>query len=157
MTDHRNGPPERQVGPRPGHHSRTEDTDTNNHHVTGSPQSSPRTANRPGSALVWLPCTRTYPQDLRSQRDRRRDSAKRSVPLDCGCPTGPHRDPISCLRTSPPLTDHQLDSWRDAALHLLATTGRTPIVPLEVRRALWRRGDRRVAEWLHEASGGQIA
>jgi hypothetical protein len=82
---------------------------------------------------------------------RRQRARQRMVPLDCGC-----IDPWPCRCTTPPLTDHALDSWRDAAQHILAT-GRVPIVPLEVRRALWRRGDRELAERLHDACGGQAA
>lgn len=55
------------------------------------------------------------------------------VPLDCGC-----RDPWPCRCTDPPLSEHALDGWRDAARHVLAV-GRMPLVPLEVRRAFYRR------------------
>jgi hypothetical protein len=80
------------------------------------------------------------------------------VPLDCGCPRGPHTDPIGCSCTSPTISEHQLDGWRDAAIHVL-TGGQTPMLPIEVRRALWRRGgtDRDLAEQLHQASGGLVA
>ena len=80
---------------------------------------------------------------------RRRQGAARSVPLDCGC-----RDPWPCRCTQPPLSDNALDGWRDAARHVLGT-GCVPLVPIEVRRALWRRPvDREFAELLHELSGG---
>ncbi|OSC27105.1 hypothetical protein B8W68_09900 [Mycobacterium paraintracellulare] len=84
---------------------------------------------------------------------RRHAAAHRSVPLDCGC-----RDPWPCHCTEPPLSEHAIDGWRDAAEHVLAT-GRTPVLPIEVRRALWRRGgaDRELAELLHEACGEAIA
>ncbi|WP_231984655.1 hypothetical protein [Mycobacterium sp. 852014-52144_SCH5372336] len=51
-----------------------------------------------------------------------------------------------------------IDGWRDAARHVLAA-GRMPLVPLEVRRALYRRGgaDRELAEILHAGCGGVIA
>lgn len=113
----------------------------------------PDDTGRPGKALVWIPCTRTFPQDLRSQLQRRRGAAKRSVPLDCGC-----RDPYTCQCTEPPLFGRALDAWRDAALHMLEV-GNMPLVPLEVRRALWRRGsaDRELAELLHEGCGGAAA
>ncbi|AFC55001.1 hypothetical protein OCQ_34890 [Mycobacterium paraintracellulare] len=41
----------------------------------------------------------------------------------------------------------------------MLATGRTPVLPIEVRRALWRRGgaDRELAELLHEACGEAIA
>ncbi|PBJ42962.1 hypothetical protein BB737_05655 [Mycobacterium avium subsp. hominissuis] len=84
---------------------------------------------------------------------RRREAAARSLPLDCGC-----RDPWPCRCTEPPLDDRQLDSWRDAALHVLRAD-LVPVLPIEVRRALWRRGgpDRVLAELLHDACGGEAA
>jgi hypothetical protein len=101
--------------------------------------------------LVLLPWV--HPQDLRSQLHRRRQAAARSVPLDCGC-----RDPGGCRCTQPPLTEHAVDSWRDSALHILRT-GNMPVLPIEARQALWRRGgaDRMLAELLHDACGGEIA
>lgn len=109
-------------------------------------------AHEPGKTLVWVPCTRNYPQDLRSQLQRRRQAAARSIPLDCGC-----RDPL-CRCSEPPLTEHAIDSWRDSALHILRT-GNMPVLPIEARRALWKRGgsDRVLAELLHDACGGEAA
>ena len=87
-----------------------------------------------------------------AQLHRRLEASRRVVPLDCGCP-----DPWPCRCTEPPLTDVALDAWRDAAKHVLAT-GRTPLVPIEVRCALWRRpADRALAELLHELCGGAVA
>lgn len=109
-----------------------------------------------GPSIVWVPCTRaSAPQDRASQAARRRAAAARSVPLDCGCGC---RDPWICRCTQPPLSGHVIDGWRDAAEHVLAT-GQTPLIPLEVRRALWRRGghDRQLAELLHDACNGAIA
>ncbi|KLO29576.1 hypothetical protein ABH37_13255 [Mycobacterium haemophilum] len=84
---------------------------------------------------------------------RRREAACRSVPLDCGC-----EDPWPCRCTDPPLSDHALDGWRDAALRVLFG-GHVPLLPIEVRRALWKRGgpDRVLAERLHDACGGEVA
>lgn len=81
---------------------------------------------------------------------RRRDAAHRSEELDCGC-----RDPWPCRCTDPPLSENALDGYRAAALHIL-NGGATPLLPIEVRRALWRRGsdDRKLAELLHKACGG---
>ncbi|AFC44587.1 hypothetical protein OCU_33680 [Mycobacterium intracellulare ATCC 13950] len=75
------------------------------------------------------------------------------MPLDCGC-----RDPWPCRCTEPPLSDKAIDGWRDAAEHVLAT-GQIPLTPLDVRRALWRRGgrDRELAEFLHHACGEVLA
>lgn len=108
----------------------------------------------PGGELVWLPCTRKSPGDLRTQLNRRRAAAQRSVPLSCGsC-----RDPLLCNCTQPPMSDATLDAWRDAALKLLFDR-HIPLLPIEVRRALWRRGgpDRVLAERLHAACGGEVA
>jgi len=51
-----------------------------------------------------------------------------------------------------------MDGWRDAALHVLST-GKVPILEVEVLQALWRRGgaDRELAELLHNLTGGQVA
>lgn len=78
---------------------------------------------------------------------RRREASWRLPPRPCGCV-----DPSTCRCTEEPsLSDCQLDGWRDAALHLLATD-LLPSVPAEVQRALWRRGgaDRDLAKQLHE-------
>jgi hypothetical protein len=47
----------------------------------------------------------------------------------------------------------------DAAVHILAVTGCTPILKLDTQRALYRRGgdDRALAEQLHELCGGAVA
>lgn len=75
------------------------------------------------------------------------------VPLDCGC-----RDPWCCWCTDPPLSDQALDGWVNAAHRVLAD-GRMPLVPIEVRRGLYRRGgaDRQLAELLHRGCGQVVA
>jgi hypothetical protein len=89
---------------------------------------------------------------LGAQLRRRRQAAARSVPLRCGC-----RDPWPCRCTQPLLSDNALDGWRDATCHVLRT-GCIPLVPMEVRRALWRRpANRELAELLHELCGGAVA
>jgi hypothetical protein len=84
---------------------------------------------------------------------RRRAAADRMVPLDCGC-----RDPSPCRCTAPPLSHVALDGWRDAALHVL-DSGAMPLVPVEVRRALYRRGgaDRALAGLLHAGCDGAVS
>ena len=84
---------------------------------------------------------------------RRNQAARRVAPLDCGC-----ADPWPCRCTEPPLSDHALDGWRDAALRVLFS-GQLPLLPIEVRRALWKRGgpDRVLAEQLHAACDGEVA
>jgi hypothetical protein len=89
--------------------------------------------------------------ELGAQLRRRRDAAAEARPLRCG-----HRDPLTCLArrchekgSRGNLSDHQLDGWRDTALDLLPL-GCMPLVPVEARRGLWRRGgaDRVLAELL---------
>lgn len=154
MTEH-HGPPEESEGRDPHHRPRPSTSRFSSNHTAYTQQQNTAGADKtPGSALVWLPCTWDHPQDLRSQLGRRRNQSNRSVPLDCGC-----RDGWTCRCTQPPLSDHAIDAWRDAAKHVLGT-GRIPLgLPLEVRRALWRRGgrDRELAEQLHQACEGAIA
>jgi hypothetical protein len=86
---------------------------------------------------------------------RRRVAAARSVPLDCGC----CRDPLlPCQCSQPALSVHAVDSWRDAALHIIEQ-GYMPLVPIEVRRALFRRGgrERQLAGLLHRGCEGRVA
>jgi hypothetical protein len=152
------GPPEREepgATPDTGPNQQVSDDTTTVAHSTDM------SAREPGKTLVlrgprwpvWVPCTRSYPQDLPTQRQRRRHAAARSVPLDCGC-----RDPYVCHCTEPPLSEHAIESWRRTALHLLGA-GHVPFLPLEARRALWKRGgaDRVLAELLHDACGGEAA
>jgi hypothetical protein len=83
---------------------------------------------------------------------RRRAASWRMEALACGC-----RDPLGCRCTEPPLTGHHLDAWRDTAEHVLSI-GQIPLLPLEVRRALWRRpADRELAMRLHQATEGRVA
>jgi hypothetical protein len=72
--------------------------------------------------------------------------------LDCGCRH-------ICWCTMPPLSDNQIDGWADCARFIRDTTGCTPMLPIEVLRALYRRGgeDRVLAEQLHAAAAGVIA
>lgn len=88
-----------------------------------------------------------------AQLRRRREAARRVPPLACGCP-----DPWPCRCTEPPFTEHGLDGWASAARHL-RSTGKTPLLPLEVLRALHRRGgaDRELAESLHAETAGVVA
>lgn len=81
---------------------------------------------------------------------RRHEAARRLPPLDCGC--GP--DPWVCRCTEPPLSELAVDGWRDAARHVMVR-GHIPLIPLEVLRALYRRGgdDQALALELHRAAG----
>jgi hypothetical protein len=110
---------------------------------TGSHQQSARSTDKPmichPGVAGWL---------------RRRRAAQRLMPLDCGC-----ADPWPCrCRRADPLTDHQVDGWRAAALDIIED-GHAPIVPVEVVRRLWKRGgrDRELAERLRALTGGMVA
>jgi hypothetical protein len=83
---------------------------------------------------------------------RWRKALQRMTPLHCGC-----RD--LCYCTTPPMSDNQLDGWADCARYVMDTTGCTPLLPIEVLRALYRRGgdDRALAETLHAAANGVFA
>jgi hypothetical protein len=125
-------------------------------HGTGPPEDGEGRASPANveEAVTTPPTNSDHATSLRRQSRLRRDAAARSVPLPCGC-----RDPWPCRRcTQPPLTEQALDGWRDAALYVLAN-GQTPLVPLEVRLALWRRqgADRLLAKRLHQACGGVVS
>ncbi len=65
--------------------------------------------------------------------------------------------PCDCAATA--LSDNQIDGWADCARYILATTGCSPMLPLEVLRALWKRGgeDRALAEKLHRVTIAEVA
>lgn len=83
---------------------------------------------------------------------RWRNSVRRMPLLDCGCRA-------ACHCTVPPLSDNQIDGWADCARYIRDTSGCIPLLPIEVLRALYRRGgeDRVLAEQLHAAAAGVIA
>ncbi|MBB2990248.1 hypothetical protein FHR72_001716 [Mycolicibacterium iranicum] len=94
--------------------------------------------------------------DVPAQLARRRDAAHRSEPLECcSC-----RDPLTCHchEQVQPITEHQLDGWSAAALHLL-DNGLSPAVPVDVQRRLWRRGgsDRALAQRLRGVCSDRAA
>jgi hypothetical protein len=124
---------------------------------SSSPSAAQPADSPPGSSLQWVPCLRSYPQDVNSQLERRRE-AKRRLPRICDRCSA--RDPIQCrcYDPEPPLTEHQVNSWRDAALHVLGT-GRTPILPIEVLQRLYRNGgvDRELAMRVWAQTGGLVA
>lgn len=152
MTEQKGPPPDSEVPAPAGtgtHHDPTVDTpDT-------SRSGRPRTFTRPATPKL-LP--RICPTDVAGQLRARRGASQRMVSLDCGCPTGPHSDPLSCLCTFPPLTEHQLDGWANTARDLLRLPDVVPLLPIEVLRALYRRGgaDRALAERLHRLTGGVV-
>jgi hypothetical protein len=57
------------------------------------------------------------------------------------------------------LSDNQIEAWADCARYVMDTAGCTPLLPIEVLRALYRRGgeDRVLAEKIHTATGGVVA
>lgn len=118
-------------------------------------QSNVQADNKPGTSVEWIPCTAPrVSQDIGSQLGRRRAASRRTVPLECGC-----SDPWPCSCARPQVSELWVDAGRDAALHILSTTGKTPLLEIEVLRALWRRGgtDRRLAQQLHQLTDGQVA
>jgi hypothetical protein len=122
--------PTKKIPPARGPEGTPANTTTNHHHEAG--RRSHRTA-LPG-------------------HQRWRDAVRRMPRLDCGC-----RD--ICWCTIPPMSDNQIDGYADAARFILDTTGCTPLLPIEVLRALYRRGgeDRVLAEKIHTATGGAVA
>lgn len=127
--------------------------------MTAATSGGPPECERPAPAKKPATATKPIAEPHHSAADyiaglrRRRGAAWRLVPLDCGC-----ADPWPCRCTQPPLSDAALDGWRAAAVHVLAE-GQTPLLPIEVRRSLWRRGgsDRALAERLHRACAGVVA
>lgn len=101
MTNVRNGPPGIEVGPRPGNHPRTEDTDTNtiSSHDTADNNiiGDARCRCAYGEPVCvcdfyagWT-CDWNFPQDTPTQLKRRSAAALRTVPQ----PHSGRRDPIS--------------------------------------------------------------
>ena len=116
--------------------------------VRATPTTTPSEVDNPKSTTPSRQCTADTVAGLR----RRQRASWRLERFDCGC-----ADPWPYRCTEPPLTVRAVDSWRDAALHIIEL-GYTPLVPFEVLRALYRRGgdDRALAERLHAATGGEL-
>ncbi|EHK84254.1 hypothetical protein [Rhodococcus pyridinivorans] len=88
----------------------------------------------------------THPE-LLPELTRRREASRRLQVLTCGC-----QDPWTChCRDATELTDQYVDGWRDAAVHLL-DAGVLPSLPVDIQRALWRRGghDRALIEHVRD-------
>jgi hypothetical protein len=86
-------------------------------------------------------------------RARRYAASRRLPPLwPCGCIRDPAVDRHRCGRVG--ISDRWVYAGAAAAAHLLEL-GYTPILELEVRQALWRRGgtDRALAAQLWELAG----
>lgn len=81
----------------------------------------------------------------------RRQAAMLCVPAECGCV-----DPWTCRckQKKVTVTDHELDGWRDT-IAMLLDKGMTPLLDVEILRALWRRGgiDRRLAQAVADRAG----
>lgn len=113
---------------------------------------SPERQSRPAGNGAAYSVTQGEPHSTGVPRQAARHRAAvrlhhRRLRLNCGC-----REVCHC--TQPPLSEKAIDGWRDAAQHVL-DAGQMPVVPIEVRRALWRRGgdDRALAEVLHRGCG----
>lgn len=83
-------------------------------------------------------------RDTRTVSDRLR--LRRSASLRCEPLLSGRRDPWHPSR--PPLTDRQISAWLDAVEHL-ERHDLTPVVDLDTRQALWRKGHRNLAVRLH--------
>jgi hypothetical protein len=87
---------------------------------------------------------------------RRRYAASRRMPplRPCGCVRDPDHDRHRC--NEPPLSERMIDAGRDAARHIINTTGCTPLLELDVLAALYARGgdDRDLAQRLYDLAGG---
>jgi len=144
------GPP-KEAGPHRQRRGHAEDSNTN----TSTAESSGIGAREPGKALLHVPCTRSYPQDLHAQLHRRR-AASRRLPRCCDrCGA---RDPLlcRCWEPKPPLSDNAIDAWR-ATIERTMPIG-APIVPIEVLQRFHRNGgaDRELAEVVWAQTGGLI-
>jgi hypothetical protein len=84
------------------------------------------------------------------QLRRRRMGSYRCVPLLAG-----YRDPFQPWRPET-LSDKQIEAAGIAARHLL-DVGVVPQFDVVTLRQLWRRGDRAIAELLHDLTGGEVA
>jgi hypothetical protein len=147
MTTGRNGEPpgSLEVGARPGLSSRTEATDdttqANGHHTADTAQGTSPAVGKPGTALLWVPCTRPpAPQDIESQLERRRQASKRSMPLPCGC-----RDLWTCRCADSDEVSERMVDAAVAALGHLDQCGLPGIFDIRTCRSLWRHGHRQLA------------
>ena len=127
MIERQKGPPESEVP--------ASATETGHPHASEDDPNTTADRVKSGASLRLVKCARP------------------TVSLDCGCRgSGVRR----C--SQPPLSEQWVTAGRDAALHILGR-GYIPLLDLEVLRALWRRGgrDRRLAQRLHQMTGGRIA
>jgi hypothetical protein len=133
-----NGPPNESEGRAPHHQGQPSPSELNNHHITGSPQVTAPETLSPGSALVWLPCTWTHPQDVSSQLRRRRNASYRRPELE-------HIGRSDPWHFEPPTAGYE-----DAAAHLLSHAPDP-----EGLREMWKRGghERLDAETIAERWG----
>lgn len=132
MTKDNNGPPRKEVGPRPGYHP-TEDTDIYN--------TSHSHADR-------KKCRR---YDRLAGNARRRVHATHSTPLgDCGCIRDPEVDRHRCGNE---ITDVMAEAAVAAVLHL-DQLGTPALLDNRTTRAMWRNGHRKLAVAVHRRTAG---
>jgi len=109
-----------------------------------------RPNQKSADATTDNPKPTTQPRHFHAGGLRRREAALRLPPIGrCGCVRDPDLDKHRC--GARPLSDHQVDGWRAAAIGIIED-GYVPIVPVEVVRRLWKRGgrDRQLAQQLWE-------
>ncbi len=128
----------------------------------GQTTSTPPSADNDSSVPRCQRCSRNLSAPLSISREhgpacwrRRSEAAERLALLNCGC-----SDPWICrCSTASPLSDNQIDGYADAARYIIDSSGCTPMLPVDVLRALYRRGgdDRVLAEQLHAKTAGAVA
>ena len=135
MTNHQNGPPGLEVGPRSGHHSQAEDADTND------------TSN-----LDSADTKQSRRHDRLAGNARRRVDAMRSTPLgDCGCIRDPEVDRHRC---GVEITDVMAEAAVSAVAHL-DQLGMPALLDNRTSRAMWRNGHRKLAVAVHRRTAGR--
>jgi hypothetical protein len=128
-------PPDNEVGPR-GNPEGTDNTIT-----TPAPNKGQHSQCNDASRQCEHPAR---------QLSRRRMASYRCEPLPSG-----HRDTFQPWRPEV-LSDKQIEAAGIAARHLLHV-GVVPRFDVVTLRQLWRRGDRAIAELLHDLTGGEVA
>jgi hypothetical protein len=124
---------EKEVGPRPVHHPRREDTDTNNtSHAKADTKQSRRYDRLAGHA-------------------RRRVHATRSTPIgDCRCIRDPEADRHRC---GDEITDVMAEAVVAAVEHL-DQLGTPALLDHRTTQAMWRNGHRKLAVAVHHRTAG---
>jgi hypothetical protein len=131
--NHQHGPPRLEVGPRPGHHPRTGDTDTN---ITSHAKADTKQSRR---------------YDRPASNARRRVHAMRSTPVGhCGCIRDPEVDRHRCGGDE--ITDVMAEAAVSAVVHL-DQLGTPALLDTDTCRAIWRIGHHKLSVAVHRRTG----